>query len=139
MNSVNVKILGAAQPASLELRMSGESYILARLPDGESVEGTGEDFFEALDDLRMTLEARGRHLLCAGARKDVHPSSMQRQAEQGRRAYALGGIPKGEKPPVVGIFDPAGAADVVSVEVQRDWYEKWLAAPRGHVIYVSSP
>jgi hypothetical protein len=139
MNSVDVELLGEGRLATFELHTDGgECHVLAKLPDGTDVRGAGEDYFEALCDLRATLETRGRRLLCAGARMDVHPSSMARQLVLGRRAYVLGGLPKGEKPPVVDIFDPAEAVDVVSVEVQRDWYKQWLAAPRGQVVYASS-
>ena len=137
MDSIEVELQGGGS-AALELRVGSEFSILARLPDGANAQGAGEDLFEALCELRTILESSGQRLLCAGARRDVHPSSMQRQAAQGRRAYALGGVPKGEKPPVVDIFDPAEATDVVSVEVQRAWYGQWLEVARGQVVRASS-
>lgn len=127
MNSLEVvALLDEELPAELHLRVGNEFSILVELPDGSAVEGSGQDFFEALCEVRRTLELGGRRLLCAGARRNVYPSAMQRQWTQGRRAYVLGGVPKGEKPPVVDIFWPAGAEDVVSVEEQHVWYIRWL-------------
>ncbi|WP_051433185.1 hypothetical protein [Promicromonospora kroppenstedtii] len=134
MKSTEVALLGEQRPATLTLRTGVDCLISAELPGGTTIDGSGGDFYEALRELRLIVESSGRLLLCAGSRRDVHPSAMQRQWTQGRRAYALGGVFKGEKAPVVDIFDPIDVADVVSVEAQQAWYSEWLATPRGNVL-----
>jgi hypothetical protein len=47
------------------------------------------DLFEALADLRQSLEEQGIRLFCNGARTDVWPSGMSRSMSGGRKAYVL--------------------------------------------------
>jgi len=48
----------------------------------------GSDLFEAVIELRKSLEHCGVQLLCAGARHDVFPSGMSRGMGGGRYAYS---------------------------------------------------
>jgi hypothetical protein len=78
-------VLGEGRSTTLELSIGrNSSSILTELPDGTQIQAEGEDFFEALCQLRLVLEASSRSLLCAGARRDGHPSSIHRQMAQGR-------------------------------------------------------
>ena len=92
-----------------------------------AVAGEGSDLFEALTAARRGLEARDIQLGCNGARVDVFPSGMLRQAAAGRRAYVLP-IPRVTvKPPLVDIFDlaPEGS-NLATVDEQREFFDRWL-------------
>jgi hypothetical protein len=93
--------------------------------------GRGPDLFEALAAARRELEAHDILLGCNGARRDVHPSAMQRQAGWARRAYVLIMPRTGEKLQVVDIF--AAAPDLsllATVDAQQAWYEQWRESGR---------
>jgi len=90
--------------------------------------GRGQDYFAALVDLRRQLESTGLLLLCCGARTDVYPSQMQRQATLGRKAYVLQFPRSAGRPMVVDIFDAATPDQVGSVGEQREWFERWTAS-----------
>lgn len=94
--------------------------------------GEAPDLFEALVRARRGLETQDVLLDCNGARRDVFPSAMQRQATEGRRAYVLT-IPRTTKrPPVVDIF--AAAPDLsalATVDEQRAWFDRWRASEPG--------
>lgn len=100
------------------------------VPQEGRVVGSGGDLFEALEHVRLSLEDKGVLLACNGCRRDVYPSPMLRQAVHGRRAYVLE-IPRdGRRPPTVDIFEPAlDLSAVVTVEEQRQWFERWWMSP----------
>lgn len=64
---------------------------VVQVSSGEDVSARGEarDLFAALAVARRELEVQGAQLACNGARLDVWPSGMLRQAGYGRRAYVL--------------------------------------------------
>lgn len=91
-----------------------------------AVVGEGPDLFAALVSARRDLEVHAYQLMCNGARRDVYPSPMQRQALSGRRAYVLT-LPRTlSKPPTVDIFDEApDPSTLASVDEQRAWFDQW--------------
>jgi hypothetical protein len=94
--------------------------------------GEGPDLFEALTAARRSLEAEGVRVACNGARRDVFPSAMLRQAAAGRRAYVLTMPRTGERPVTVDIFEAApGSSALATVDEQRAWFDQWLQAGEG--------
>ena len=88
------------------------------------------DLFEALIALRNTLEEKGAVLLCAGARRDVFPSGMQRDMAGGGKAYVIRLGVHATVKNILDIFDPADAAQVTSVSDQRAFFEEWLKSAK---------
>jgi hypothetical protein len=92
--------------------------------------GLGTDLFAALCDARRQLEP-AVYIACNGARRNVYPSAMQRQAAKGRRAYVLTLPRTKERPQVVDIFEPANRAEIATVDEQFAWFERWNSSPLG--------
>ena len=93
-----------------------------------AADGSGGDYFDALCELRRRLEEAGWRLAVQGARVDVYPSAMGRDAG-GRRAYLLR---HGRRPAIddlVDVFAPADAGFVGTVEDQRRYFDAWRATP----------
>jgi hypothetical protein len=86
------------------------------------------DLYKAMQTLRQYLEAKGRQLLCAGARPDVVPSEMSRSMGGGQQAYVI--RPGRQATELVDIFDYAEPALVGTVQQQRDYVEAWRASLR---------
>ena len=94
--------------------------------------GEGSDLFEALVQARRGLEAQDVLLGCNGARRDVFPSAMQRQAAWGRRAYVLTVPRTTARLPVVDIFAAAPELSALStVDEQRAWFDRWRESGSG--------
>ena len=88
--------------------------------------GEGPDLFEALAQARRGLEAQDVLLGCNGARCDVFPSAMQRQAGWGRRAYVLTMPRTTARLAVVDIFAVAPElSELATVDAQRAWFGRW--------------
>ncbi len=88
------------------------------------------DVFECLRRLRTNLDREGTRLCCNGARLNVWPSGMARDMGGGWKAYVLQIGRRASVKDLVDIFDPAPIEDVATVEEQRRFAEKWLAAPK---------
>ena len=105
-----------------------------RLPDGNfeivvsgalgEHHGGGPDLFEALREVRRSLEVDGWRLAVQGARRDTWPSGMLRDQLDGGAVYVLTEDVKA-KPETVGTFDPAPAELVGTVAEQEDGWEAW--------------
>lgn len=112
------------------IRYSADPEPLVGADFGEfgSVTGRGADLFAALRDARRQLEP-AIYIACNGARRDVYPSAMQRQATKGRRAYVLT-LPRTKgRPQVVDIFERADGADIATVDDQLEWFKRWSSSP----------
>jgi hypothetical protein len=89
--------------------------------------GSGHDLWESLRNLRLSLEQVGLMLWCNGARQNVHASGMQRQWNNGRRAYELAFPRTSNRPPTVDIFGVADSREeLVSVADQDIWFQNWM-------------
>ena len=113
-----------------EIRYSTSSENLVELDFGAHGHalGRGADLFAALCDARQQLESDEVYVACNGARRDVYPSAMQRQATNGRRAYVLT-LPRTRmRLQVVDIFEPTDAAQLGTVEEQRAWFDRWSSS-----------
>jgi hypothetical protein len=103
-----------------------------RVGDDIGTRGEGPDLFEALLSARRGLEAHDVRVGCNGARRDVFPSAMLRQAARGRRAYVLAMPRTVARPPTVDIFATAPDLSVLStVDEQRAWFDMWQQAGPG--------
>jgi hypothetical protein len=128
-----VPALQDGEPVEARVRFAVGDVCAVEVRVGDGVaSGRGADLFEALIGARLGLEARGVLLGCNGARRDVHPSAMQRQAGSARRAYVLLMPRTGEKLRVVDIFAAAPDRSVLaSVDGQRAWFESWRNSATG--------
>lgn len=99
---------------------------------GMELESTGflaEDLFSALIGLRKELEKIGAQILCAGARIDVYPSAMSRQAS-GRKAYVTRTGSPASRADLLDIFDQAQANAVGSIAQQESFHQQWMTSLR---------
>jgi hypothetical protein len=91
----------------------------------------GKDLFSALATLRKHIESLDCRLLCAGARRDVHPSGMARSMGGARKAYIfeLG------KPAhiLVDIFSEASKEQVSTVDEQEAFHKEWIESLRSKI------
>ncbi|HEV3462288.1 MAG TPA: hypothetical protein VG413_09610 [Candidatus Dormibacteraeota bacterium] len=88
------------------------------------------DVFECMCQLRARFDREGIRLCCNGARLNVWPSGMARDMGGGLRAYVLEVGRRASIDDLVDIFDSAPIEDIATVEEQRLFAEKWLAAPK---------
>jgi hypothetical protein len=131
MRAVNIPARRGSEVlvATLRYEVGDICKVAVELADGTSARGEGADLFDALVATRLILEPLGILLACAGARRDVYPSPMLRQATQGRRAYVLAERANQTRPPSVDIFDIAEWDSISSVNEQRDSFLAWLGQP----------
>ena len=117
------------QPVTARVRFAtGDEACVVQVSCGEDVSARGQarDLFEALAVARRELEVQGVQLACNGARLDVWPSGMLRQAGYGRRAYVLTVPPTAVRPSAVDIFEPAPKSSVLAtVDEQREWFRRY--------------
>jgi hypothetical protein len=104
--------------------------LTATMPDRPEVTAVGDDMFSTLQELRRELERDGVLIRCAGARRDVWASGMQRNMGDGRKAYILSLPRTASRPPSVGVFEPIAAAQAATVAEQEAFFRQWLNAPR---------
>lgn len=115
-------------PVTSHVRFSAGDVCVVeiRIGDNFDVRAEGPDLFEALASARRDLKAHGVLLACNGARQDVFPSAMLRQATSGRRAYVLTMPRSTAMPPTVDIFAIAPESSVLAtVDEQRAWFDSW--------------
>lgn len=116
------------EPVTSDVRFAAGDVCVVevRIGDNLDVRGEGPDLFEALASARRDLKAHGVLLACNGARQDVFPSAMLRQATRGRRAYVLTMPRSTAMLPSVDIFATAPESSVLAtVEEQRAWFDRW--------------
>lgn len=125
---VSVTVNGVHNDARLRFKVAISCSVEIEAEGGVALTGVGPDLFEALTRVRRELEGRGMMVVCQGARTNVFPSALQRQAVRGRRAYVLEFPPTATKPQVVDIFDPADPAEIGTVAEQLQCYSRWLSS-----------
>jgi hypothetical protein len=125
---VEVEVVDRAGAASAWLFdcLEGDALrtIVATDPVGAERSGSGEDWFDALRQLRVTMEAEGLRPLCAGARTNARPSGMLGQSTGGSVVYLL--HPGRQPVETAGFLDPAPLQEIGTVEEQDVFYERWL-------------
>jgi len=94
----------------------------------------GEDYFDALCNLRLELEAAGLRICVTGARVDAHPSGLSRDMGGGQMVYLLRrrrladrllGRRRGRTGRLVDLLSPAPCELVGTVAEQREFFENW--------------
>ncbi|MGC4014884.1 MAG: hypothetical protein QM755_10280 [Luteolibacter sp.] len=97
---------------------------------GKQITATASDYFEALSDIRLQLEAENLIPFCYGASLNVFPSGMCRDMGAGLSAYrlTLGQTPR--QSDLVGIFDSGPDVIPASVANQKAFFETWLQTPK---------
>jgi hypothetical protein len=118
-------------PVTAQVRFATGDTCVVEVSAGADVTARGEarDLFAALAVARRDLETRGVQLAINGARLNVWPSGMLRQAGYGRRAYVLAMPPEAGQPSTVDIFEPAPEpADLALVAEQNEWFQRYWAA-----------
>lgn len=126
---VTVPAVRGGQSVTARVRFAaGDEVCVVQVSSGDDVTAKGEarDLFAALAAARRELEVQGVQLACNGARLDVWPSGMLRQAGYGRRAYVLTMPPSVAQPSTVDIFEPApGSSVLATVDEQREWFRRY--------------
>lgn len=85
-----------------------------------------DNYFEALQKLRLEAEKKDIQLLCNGAALNVYPSPMMLSMGEGRKAYKLTYVVPAKKLDILDIFEYDPALKMATVDKQNDFYEKWL-------------
>jgi hypothetical protein len=94
-------------------------------PGGE-VTGHAPDYFGALCQIRVELEAAGWRPLCYGGSRNVYPSGMCRDMGRGLKAYKLQLGRPAALTDLVQIFDTGPDVEPSSVEEQKQFWQAWL-------------
>ena len=95
------------------------------------IECSDRDYFEAFCRVREQLERVDVTPLCYGASRNVFPSGMCRDMGDGLRAYRMQMGRKVGRGDMVSIFDSGPDIDPVSVEIQKEFFNKWLGSFKG--------
>ena len=98
---------------------------------GKLISAEAHDYFEALSNVRLELEKEGLIPFCYGASLNVFPSRMARQMGRGKAAYKMEMGKQATQDSVVRIFE--NGADVIPspVELQKQYFNDWLASLQG--------
>ncbi len=118
-------------PVTAQVRFATGDTCVVEISAGAGVTARGEarDLFAALAAARHDLETRGVRLAINGARLNVWPSGMLRQAGYGRRAYVLTMPPAAGQTSTVDIFEPAPeSAELATVADQEAWFRRYWAS-----------
>jgi len=119
----------AIDQAELSYDEDSQSCILSLTYRDQTISVQASDYFEALCQIRLQLEAQQIQLLCYGASRNVYPSGMARDMGQGLRAYKLTMGKHAAMADLVDIFTTGTDIQPVTVEEQRLFYESWLTSP----------
>ena len=84
------------------------------------------NYFEALQQLRVELEKVNIQILCNGAAKNVYPSTMQMSMGSCRTAYILSHGRQAKSADIVDIFGCLDSLVFVSVAEQKAFYDVWI-------------
>lgn len=122
---------GSRVPARMtadEIYVEGKEIYRIRLEQGTEVRTaeSGDDFFEALKQLRQELEKTGALLHCFGASENVYPSGMQRSMGPAALAYKTRiGFPALLRD-IVNIFEADETVVSSTVEQQERFHREWI-------------
>jgi len=111
-----------------EICAGGKEIYRISLEQGTEVRTaeSGEDFFEALKQLRRGLEKSGASLHCFGASENVYPSGMQRSMGPAVLAYKTRiGFPALLRD-IVNIFEADETVVSSTIEQQERFHQRWI-------------
>ncbi|MGE7219242.1 hypothetical protein ACQKJC_22425 [Priestia koreensis] len=104
-----------------------EDFVLLKMNlGGDFLSFKSESCFEALEQLRQSLEEKHIQILCNGAALNVYPSPMALSMGVGRLAYRLINGKQAKTEDMVDIFDCDDHYSFVSIAEQRNFYKDWL-------------
>ncbi|MBL7500249.1 hypothetical protein I6A84_31125 [Frankia sp. CNm7] len=104
-----------------------------------TLEGAGDDLFEALNVIRRSLEGQGWFIAVQGARRNTWASGMLRDMIGARHVYVLEpGRDIRTREDWVDIFAEAEPDQLATVEEQRQYYREWQESARREWIPPSS-
>jgi hypothetical protein len=108
----------------------GNGFRLRLLLDGAEFSAKSDDYFEALQHIRLQLEPSDRFPLCYGASRNCYPSGMARDMGGGLSVYKLTIGAKPARPAValVAAFDDGPDIELATVAEQDAFFERWLAS-----------
>ncbi|MBL7522415.1 hypothetical protein I6A84_31110 [Frankia sp. CNm7] len=96
-----------------------------------TLEGAGDDLFEALNVIRGSLEGQGRYIAVQGARRNTWASGMLRDMIGAHQIYVLEpGRDINTRKDRVDIFAEAQPDQLATVEEQRRYYRGWQESVR---------
>jgi hypothetical protein len=106
---------------------NNENYVMLELKfENNCYKILQENFFLALIDLRKILEKSNIQICCNGAAKNVYPSNMQMSMGDCLYAYKIYLKKTAQKKDIVNIFDCDNTLEFVSINVQNNFYKKWI-------------
>jgi hypothetical protein len=98
---------------------------------GKRLQASANDFFAALCTIRIELEKESLIPFCYGASMNVYPSPMCRDMGLGRKAYRIVMGKQALREDLVGTFEAGPDVIPVSVAMQREYFEEWIASLGG--------
>jgi hypothetical protein len=90
--------------------------------------GKGDNYFDALVELRKCLERENIQIMCNGAGKNVYPSPMQYSMGNTRKAYKACLGKQARMADLVDIFDCDEGLAFVSIDEQAKFNAKWISS-----------
>jgi hypothetical protein len=90
--------------------------------------GKGDNYFDALVQLRRCLERENIQIMCNGAGKNVYPSPMQFSMGNTRKAYKTYLGKQAKMADLVDIFDCEDGMVFVSIDEQMKYNTQWISS-----------
>lgn len=94
--------------------------------DGREIVVTNDNYFHAMQLIRLELEKENLRLHCYGASKNVYPSGMAISMGAGYKAYKLKLGEHGKLSNLVSIFDNGDDVILCTVAEQEQFFKDWL-------------
>ncbi len=108
-----------------ESPVDAEMVCLELSYEGYTITSQSENYFTALQQLRVKLEEQNTQIMCNGAVINIYPSRMQLSMGVGRSAYKLHlGVPA-KIADVTDIFEFNEELEFVTVIEQANYYQRW--------------
>lgn len=112
--------------SNLFLNEREEIYQIELKMNDSSFSAEGENYFDALINLRKKLELKNIKILCKGCSKFVYPSPMILNMGDAIQAYELVLGEQAHSKDIVNIFEPCRYDEYATIDEQYAYYEKWI-------------
>ena len=116
---------GDEHKTNIYLYEKKESYQIKFELDNVIIWSEGENYFDALINLRKKLEVDNIMLLCKGCSRNVYPSPMILSMGDAIEAYELSIGKQAHTSDLVNIFEPCRHDEYASIEEQYIFFEMW--------------